>query len=55
MRELLRLCLRSTDKEKKALARTVWSGTFEDTMPPEAKPTLAEFQKWVGPLDKEQP
>ena len=45
--ELLKICLRSHDKEVKALARTVWTGLHGDTMPAGTPPTLADFKRWT--------
>jgi hypothetical protein len=46
--ELLKVCLRSNDKEIKGLARGVWQGEHGDTTPPGTPPRLADVQQWVG-------
>jgi len=47
--ELLKLCLRSDDKEMKALARVVWQGTHEEgQIPLGTPPILADVKRWVG-------
>jgi hypothetical protein len=48
--ELLKRCLRSDDKEMRAMARSVWQGEHGDTsLPPGTPPTLADVRRWVGP------
>jgi len=45
---LLKKCLKSGDKESKALARAVWQGIHGEEMPLGTPPTLAEFQRLIG-------
>jgi hypothetical protein len=45
---LLKKCLKSDDKETRAMARTVWTGIHGEEMPLGTPPTLAEFQRLMG-------
>lgn len=54
MTELLKTCLRSTDKEVATAARTVWRATY-GSLPPGIPLTLADVQQWLGDPSIVQP
>lgn len=45
---LLKLCMVTSDKEIRALARSLWTERHGDVLPPGTPPTLADVRKWVG-------
>lgn len=47
MDALLKLCLKSTDKEVVDGARSVWAATY-GSPPPGTPPTLADVRQWLG-------